>query len=159
MTAPIEAMHTTTASASTRDMDRARLRATVTIASRVLPTHYPLPTFVAVNPLDGLRRSSFAEAVDRAGELYGARGTLTEQAYRRHYARGRIVADDLDLVLTRRYPWAANQPPLRLGRQTVDALSLLRADLVHGREAPDPARVFRTASEQASPRPLIAWHR
>ena len=45
---------------------RSSLRSDITIAARVLPTHYPLETFIAVNPLAGLE----AHAV-RAGRPAG----------------------------------------------------------------------------------------
>ena len=36
------------------DTRRAQLRGDVALAARILPTHYPLETFIAVNPLAGL---------------------------------------------------------------------------------------------------------
>ncbi|MEO9239790.1 MAG: putative inorganic carbon transporter subunit DabA, partial [Jatrophihabitantaceae bacterium] len=136
---------------ATLDRRRARLRSDVSLAARVLPTHYPLTTFIAVNPLDGLRHLPFHAAAQRAGELYGARATLPEAAYRRYHAQGRITDLDLEAVLTRRYPRILDQPPLPLGGRAVELLSVLRADLQHGQPAPDPVRVYRTISEQAAP--------
>ena len=45
----------------TADLDtrRARLRSDATLAARVVPTHYPLETFIAVNPLAGLESMPF----------------------------------------------------------------------------------------------------
>ena len=57
---------------------RAQLRTAVTLAARVVPTHYPLETFIAVNPLAGLEGLPFEQALRRAGDLYGMPGTLGE---------------------------------------------------------------------------------
>lgn len=138
------------------DRARARLRSNVAVAARIVPTHYPLRTFIAVNPLDGLRHLPFETAAFRAGELYGARATLSEERYRDHHSQGRITTADLDHALSRRYPHLAFGSPrpavLRdpAGR-TLDALDVLRADLLHGAPAPDPVRVYRTRSEQIAP--------
>ena len=67
----------------TADLDtrRARLRSDATLAARVVPTHYPLETFIAVNPLAGFEALPFEQALRRAGDLYGTRGTLAEEAF------------------------------------------------------------------------------
>lgn len=135
--------------AVTDDRARSRLRSNVAVAARILPTHYPLRTFIAVNPLDGLRHLPFETAAFRAGELYGARATLSDDAYRSYYAQGRITSDDLDQALTRRYPHLGEATASAGGAS--DALGVLRADLLFGAPAPDPVRVYRTRSEQIAP--------
>jgi uncharacterized protein YbcC (UPF0753/DUF2309 family) len=133
---------------------RSRLRSNVAVAARILPTHYPLRTFIAVNPLDGLRHLPFATAAFRAGELYGARATLSEDAFRAYYAQGRITPDDLDQALTRRYPHLGEATASAASTSTLatfDALRVLQADLLVGAPAPDPVRVYRTRSEQIAP--------
>ena len=144
----------------TNDRARSRLRSNVAVAARILPTHYPLRTFIAVNPLEGLRHLRFETAAFRAGELYGARATLSEGAYRDYYAQGRITSDDLDHALCRRYSHLAGSSESESSSQSVattsaggafDALGVLRADLLFGAPAPDPVRVYRTRSEQIAP--------
>lgn len=76
------------------DALRAQLRSEVNLAARVVPTHYPLETFIAVNPLAGLEGMPFEQAVLRAGDLYGVAGLLDETAYRDLYHRGRITDAD-----------------------------------------------------------------
>ena len=61
-----------TIQAEAPEAKRARLRSDVTIAARVLPTHYPLETFIAVNPLSGLETMPFEQAIRRAADLYGS---------------------------------------------------------------------------------------
>ena len=111
---------------------RARLRSDVAVAARVVPTHYPLETFIAVNPLAGLEGMPFEQAIRRAGDLYGIRGVLDEEAFRRFYRDGRITDGDLDRALAHRFPNLSNGEELRLGERVVSPLEFLRADLLHG---------------------------
>ncbi|WP_293059101.1 putative inorganic carbon transporter subunit DabA, partial [Mycobacterium sp.] len=48
------------------DTRRAQLRSEVNLAARVIPVHYPLETFIAVNPLAGLESMPFEQAIRRA---------------------------------------------------------------------------------------------
>lgn len=130
---------------------RARVRSDVTLAARVIPTHYPLETFIAVNPLAGLEGMPFEQAVRRAGDLYGTAGTVGEAAFRQMHRQGRITDADLDSVLARRYPNLTAESTLRIGGRTISPVELLRADLLHGAEAPAPSRRYRTLSESAAP--------
>jgi uncharacterized protein YbcC (UPF0753/DUF2309 family) len=140
---------TTTSGSGTR---RALLRTDVNLAARVLPTHYPLETFIAVNPLAGLESMPFEQALRRAGDLYGMPGTLGEPAFRRLHAEGRITDADLDRALSLRYPNLSREPELRLGDRLVSPLELLRADMLHGQESSKPNRRFMIQSEQTAPR-------
>ncbi len=137
-----------TAAAATR---RAQLRTDVTLAARVVPTHYPLETFIAVNPLAGLEGMPFEQAIRRAGDLYGMPGTIGQEAFRRFYREGRITDAELDQVLNRRYPNLSSEPELLLGGRRMSPLELMRADLVHGCGATEPQRRFRTLAEEQSP--------
>ncbi|MGE5698394.1 MAG: DUF2309 domain-containing protein [Candidatus Sericytochromatia bacterium] len=133
------------------DARRAALRSDVRLAARVLPTHYPLRTFIAVNPLAGLQTMPFEQALRRAGDLYGTRGTLPEAAFRDLYWQGRITDADLDQALTRRYPNLRHEQLLRLGGRNVSPAELLRADLLYGAGTPEPSRRYRTRAEQLNP--------
>ena len=137
----------------TADLDsrRARLRSDIALAARVLPTHYPLSTFIAVNPLAGLEGLPFEQAIRRASDLYGTRSTLSHNVFRELYGEGRITDVDLDGALVRRYPNLADAPGLSLGGRFVSRLELLRADLIFGTPAPEPARRYRTRSETGNP--------
>lgn len=130
---------------------RSQLRSDITLAARVLPTHYPLETFIAVNPLAGLENLPFEQAVRRAGDLYGMRGTLTEGGFRDLYRTGRITDADLDRVLERRYQNLLAEPGLRFGDREVTAAELLRGDLLHGTGTPQPTRRYRTNGERFAP--------
>ncbi|TQK27161.1 DUF2309 domain-containing protein [Arthrobacter sp. SLBN-53] len=129
---------------------RAQLRSDIRLAARALPTHYPLGTFIAVNPLAGLQTMPFEQAIRRASDVFGMRGTLPENVFRALYRQGRITDADLDAVLLRRYPNLADEPDIRLAGRVVAAIDILRADLLHGQGAPEPQRRFTTRAERIS---------
>ncbi len=133
------------------DSRRARLRSDIRLAARVLPTHYPLGTFIAVNPLAGLQSMPFEQAIRRSGDLYGTPGTLPESTFRTLHHQGRITDTDVDTALARRYPLLADEPDVHLADRRLTAIELLRADLLHGVEAPPPGRQVQTRAEQLSP--------
>lgn len=133
------------------DSRRARLRSDIRLAARVLPTHYPLGTFIAVNPLAGLQSMPFEQAIRRSRDLYGTSGTLPESTFRTLHHQGRITDADVDSALTRRYPLLADEPDVHLADRRLTALELLRADLLHGVEAPRPRRQVQIRAEQLSP--------
>lgn len=133
------------------DTRRARLHSDISRAARVIPTHHPLATFIAVNPLAGLEHMPFEQAVRRAGDLYGVAGTLPESEYRSLHRQGRIAAADIDGALCRRYPHLRRDPDLSLGGRRVSALELLRADLLHGLPGAEPRRCYRTRAERIAP--------
>ncbi|MBU3750171.1 MAG: DUF2309 domain-containing protein, partial [Mycobacterium sp.] len=134
-----------------RDTRRAKLRADVNLAARVVPTHYPLETFIAVNPLAGLEGMPFEQAIRRAGDLYGMPGSLSEDAYRQFHLEGRITDADLDRALGLRYPNIAREPELRIGARLISPLELLRADMLHGIGTPKAKRRFATRAEAQAP--------
>ena len=129
---------------------RAQLRSDIRIAARALPTHHPLGTFIAVNPLAGLQNMPFEQAIRRASDVYGMRGSLPEDVFRALYRQGRITDADLDAVLLRRHPNLVDEPDIRLGDRDVAAIDILRADLLHGHPATEPQRRFTTRAEQTS---------
>ncbi|WP_156686323.1 DUF2309 domain-containing protein [Mycobacterium sp. Marseille-P9652] len=135
----------------TTDTHRAQLRSEVALAARVLPTHYPLETFIAVNPLSGLESLPFEQAVRRAGDLYGGAGVLDEVTYRELYRAGRITDADLESALRMRYPALVDGKSIRLGTHVLTPGALLRADLLHGSTAPKPSRRNTFRSERTAP--------
>ncbi|KDF01747.1 membrane protein [Mycolicibacterium aromaticivorans JS19b1 = JCM 16368] len=130
---------------------RARLRSDVALAARVLPTHYPLETFIAVNPLAGLENMPFDQAIRRAGDVYGTPGILRIKDFRKMHGAGRVTDADLDAALSRRYPNLAGAEPLRFGGRDLSPLELMRADLLHGVGCLEPVRRYRTRSEELAP--------
>ena len=134
-----------------RDTRRAKLRADANIAAKVVPTHYPLETFIAVNPLAGLEVMPFEQAIRRAGDLYGMPGTLGEETFRQLHRQGRITDADLDRALVLRYPTISREPQLKIGGRLISPLDLLRADMLHGIGSPKAKRRFTTRAESQAP--------
>lgn len=130
---------------------RAQLRSDITVAARILPTHYPLETFIAVNPLAGLESMPFEQAIGRVGDLYGTLGVLDESAFRGLYRSGRITDADLESTLRLRYPALLDGPPVQLGAQAMTPSQLLRADLLTGAPVAAPQRRNLTRSEEIVP--------
>ncbi|GLP76612.1 UPF0753 protein [Mycobacterium antarcticum] len=130
---------------------RIAVRGDVNTAGEILPMYWPIETFIAVNPLGGYEYLPFDSALHHAGDAYGARGTLTDTAFRDAYYRGRITDDDLATALTQRYPGAADHPGAWLGPTRVSALDIVRGDLLHGVPAPAPTRLLHTLGELAAP--------
>ncbi|SNR94636.1 hypothetical protein SAMN04488107_0784 [Geodermatophilus saharensis] len=130
---------------------RARLRGDVRAAARVLPTAWPIRTFIAVNPLAGLEGLPFGTALDTARAALGIRGTLPEADFRAAFAAGRVTAADLRAALHRRGLTAPGRPALTLGGGQVEEADLLLADLLYGRPTPAPARRELTATERRAP--------
>ncbi len=130
---------------------RAAFRAAVSIAGRILPVHYPLEAFIAVNPLGGLEELPFARAIEAGEQWYGAAGTLPETAFRAAHAAGRITDDDLRTALTAAFPALLDSPGAVLATRHLSAVELLRTDLLHGPVPPPPARAARTRAEERAP--------
>ena len=133
------------------DTQRAQLRSDITLAARVVPTHYPIETFIAVNPLAGLESMPFEQAIHRAADLYGSAGVLDEATFRELYRAGRITDADLKSMLQIRYPALLDGEPVTLGNQVKTPFELLRADLLHGSSVEKPMRRNKIRSEQTLP--------
>jgi uncharacterized protein YbcC (UPF0753/DUF2309 family) len=133
------------------DTRRAQLRSEVNLAARVIPVHYPLETFIAVNPLAGLESMPFEQAIRRASDLYGSAGVLDEATFRDLYRAGRINDADLESTLRLRYPTLLDGQPVQVGNHTLTPAELLRADLLSGDLGPKPFRRNMTRSEQTAP--------
>ena len=131
----------------------ARLRAEVALASTIVAPHWPIDSFIAVNPLGGLEGQPFGDALRRAGDVFGARGTLPESAYRDLHRAGRIDDRDLDAAIAAVLGDASGEPSgLGFGGRVLTPAELVRCDLLHGVPAPDPARTVLSRGEQRSAR-------
>jgi uncharacterized protein YbcC (UPF0753/DUF2309 family) len=138
-----------------RGPDRTRLLTDVRLAGGVLSQAWPIETFIAVNPLGGFENLPFDQAVSRAGEVLGARGTLDESLFRRAHAEGRVTSEELLAAARRRVPAALAAEPIRVGGNPLAADELILCDLLHGDPAPPAGRAERTIAESLSP-PIAA---
>ena len=73
------------------DTQRMELRSYVQLAGEVIAQYWPMRTFIHHNPLHGLESLPFEQAVQHGRQLFGGRGYLPNDEYRRHVAGGRIA--------------------------------------------------------------------
>jgi uncharacterized protein len=96
-------------------------------AAHFLPAQAQLEVFVHHNTLHAFQHLPFHEAVAGAEAKLGARGYLTEEAYRKAFAAGRISSADLDASLEENLP--APLPAMPAGLPC--ARDLARLALLH----------------------------
>lgn len=81
--------------------ETAKLSALIENAASLLPPYWPLRSFIAANPLQGLENLPFEQAVAEGARLFGGRGYPTRAMAGRALAAGRIDRDLLDQVAAR----------------------------------------------------------
>ena len=81
--------------------DQARLLAQLENAAASITPYWPLQSFIAANPIQGLERLSFEEAIELGTDLFGGRGYPTAAAIRQALADGRIDRRVLQQVAER----------------------------------------------------------
>ena len=77
-----------------------KVRSMVYLASEEIPNYWPMRTFINHNPLHGLEHLDFGEAVERASDLFGARGYLPRATYQAYLAQGDVDPDALSAGIT-----------------------------------------------------------
>lgn len=117
---------------------RARTRIDADVAARVISPLWPLHTFIAVNPLDGLVELGFDEAAAQAQRWLRARCFPDAGWLRTAHHAGRITDADLRASVLARHP--------DLGDDEVAAF--LSELLEHPAGGPTPAPAPRTAAER-----------
>jgi uncharacterized protein YbcC (UPF0753/DUF2309 family) len=146
--------------ASGRDTE---LLAYISKAAEIIAPLWPLSSFVAVNPLLGLQHLHFDEATAVARRWLRARTHLTLAAFRDSHSRGVTTDADLRRAVVEVHPTLATEPSFEVGGRTVDAVEVVRLDLLAG---PDDKpretagdRVGRTdvATVRAATQLVAAW--
>lgn len=112
--------------------ERARLRIRVAAAGEALPPVFPLPGFIAANPLLGAEDRSWDEALEQR-RLDGSPSHVAESWYRDRYAAGFISDATLDAAVERHAP--GPHAPIEVGGRSFTAGMLRRLALT----GPDPA--------------------
>jgi uncharacterized protein YbcC (UPF0753/DUF2309 family) len=139
------------------------LLAEISEAAGIIAPLWPLTSFVAVNPLLGLQHLSFDDATAVARRWLRARTHLTLAAFRETYKRGVTTDADLRRAIVQVDPTLESEPSVELGGRTVDAVEIVRLDLLTG---PDDKpretagdRVGRTdvATVRAATQVVAAW--
>ncbi|MFN0107661.1 MAG: DUF2309 domain-containing protein [Blastocatellia bacterium] len=77
------------------------LRHAVEHASHYLPVQGPIGVFIHHNTLHAFQHLPFEDAVQKAARMFQTEPFMTEAAFRRDFAAGRIWVEDLDVVLSR----------------------------------------------------------
>jgi uncharacterized protein YbcC (UPF0753/DUF2309 family) len=108
------------------------LLADVSKAAEIIAPLWPLTSFVAVNPLLNLQHLPFDDATAVARRWLRARTHLTLAAFREAHARGAITDADLRRAIIEVNSKLASQPNLEIGERTVDAVEIVRLDLLVG---------------------------
>jgi uncharacterized protein YbcC (UPF0753/DUF2309 family) len=104
----------------------------VSEAAQIIAPLWPLTTFVAVNPLLGLQHLPFDDATAVARRWLRARTHLTLAAFREAHARGAITDADLRRAIIEVDGKLASQPSVEVGARKVDAVEVVRLDLLVG---------------------------
>src|SRR5688500_5582561 len=139
------------------------LLAEVSEAAEIIAPLWPLSSFVAVNPLLGLTHLPFDDATAVARRWLRARTHLTLAAFRDSHGRGVTTDADLRRAIIEVEPTLATEPGVKIGERTVDAVEIVRLDLLAG---PDDKpretagdRVGRTdvATVRAVSQRVAAW--
>jgi uncharacterized protein YbcC (UPF0753/DUF2309 family) len=145
---------------ATRDTE---LLADISKAAEIIAPLWPLTSFVAVNPLLNMQHLSFDEATAVARRWLRARTHLTLAAFRDTHARGVTTDADLRRAIVELCPELASEPGIHIGERTVEAVEIVRLDLLAG---PDDKpretagdRVGRTdvATVRAATQLVAAW--
>jgi uncharacterized protein YbcC (UPF0753/DUF2309 family) len=141
----------------------AELLADISNAAEIIAPLWPLTSFVAVNPLLNMQHLPFDEATAVARRWLRARTHLTLAAFRDTHARGVTTDADLRRAIIEVHPKLASEPSIHIGDRTVDAVEIVRLDLLGG---PDDKpretagdRVGRTdvATVRAATQLVAAW--
>lgn len=98
-------------------LESSPLRRAVDHAAHLLPAQGPIGVFIHHNTLHAFQHLRFEEAVAKAADIFGAEPYMTEAAFRRQLAAGRIQGVDLDWALAREPN--ADIIPGRLDRRTL----------------------------------------
>lgn len=108
------------------------LLADVSKATEIIAPLWPLTSFVAVNPLVGLQHLPFDDATAVARRWLRARTHLTLAAFREAHGRGATTDADLRRAIIEVDSTLASQLTFEIGEQTVDAVEIVRLDLLVG---------------------------
>ena len=110
----------------------AELLAEISEAAEIIAPLWPLTSFVAVNPLLGMQHLPFDDATALARRWLRARTHLTLAAFREAHGRGAATDADLRRAVVEVDPRLASQLSLEIGERTVDAVEIVRLDLLEG---------------------------
>ncbi len=74
---------------------KAQIRSMVFVAGEPIPSFWPMRGFIHHNPLHGLEKLPFAQAVCKGERLFHGKGFLPRSMYQRYYREGEVSHDAL----------------------------------------------------------------
>ncbi|MGD9725127.1 MAG: DUF2309 domain-containing protein [Nitrospiraceae bacterium] len=128
------------------EAQRMELRSYVQLAGNAIAQYWPMRTFIHHNPLHGLESLSFEQAVQQGRELFGGRGYLGNDEYRRHVQSGRITEQDVRHALE---PLVLDKQVSFAGR-SLRHVDVLAASMIQGVTDDEPDATHQGAPEDAA---------
>ena len=136
---------------------RSEVIADVARAASIVGASWPLTSFVAVNPLDGLTEQTFADAAAMARRWYPATSHLSLDAYRAEHEAGAITDADLDAAIAGHVPQIAERSSVDIGGAQVPVQQLVRHDVLHGPTCPVRPPVAHNQAAETLDDILTTW--
>jgi uncharacterized protein YbcC (UPF0753/DUF2309 family) len=127
-----------------------RLMEAVDHLDHVLPGQAPILNFVHHNTLHGYQHLPFEAALESTERLTGIRGYLPDQEFRKFYAKGRILDEDLNAAFAEKTDIRADDLLVRIGDRTILRRDVYRIVLIHGVEAITPSQLTWQIEELAA---------
>ncbi|MGX2031042.1 DUF2309 domain-containing protein [Methylocaldum gracile] len=129
---------------------RRRLQEAVCHLDHVLPGQAPILNFVHHNTLHGYQHLPFQEALESVERLTGVRGYLPEEEFRKFYAQGRILDEDLAAAFAEMPELGGEEALLRIGDREILRRDVYRIAMVYGVDAVTPSQLNWQIEEMAA---------
>ncbi len=127
------------------------IRAMIYVAAEPIPFFWPMRAFIHHNPLHGLERLPFPEAVGSGARLFHGRGFLKRADYQRYLHQGRIdrteLAANVDAYVAEREP----VPGIDLARWLMALLTETQCPVIQSDTLAGAADVHAALNDQAPP--------
>jgi uncharacterized protein YbcC (UPF0753/DUF2309 family) len=129
---------------------RRRLQEAVDHLDHVLPGQAPILNFVHHNTLHGYQHLPFQEALESVERLTGIRGYLPDDAFRKFYAEGRILDEDLAAAFAEKQELKSDEVLVRIGDRTILRRDVYRVAMIYGADALTPSQLNWQIEEMAA---------
>ncbi|MGR6036226.1 MAG: DUF2309 domain-containing protein [Candidatus Nitrosoglobus sp.] len=128
-----------------------KIRAMIYVAAEPIPFFWPMRAFIYRNPLYGLERMPFPEAVEKGARLFHGRGFLRRADYQRYLRQGKV---DQATLAARVETFAAKREPvpgIDLARWLMVLLTEKQTPLTGPDTVAETADVWAALHDQAPP--------
>ncbi|MEK9629988.1 MAG: DUF2309 domain-containing protein [Nitrospinota bacterium] len=127
------------------ESQRIELRSFVNLAGEPVSHYWPMKTFIHHNPLHGLERLHFEDAIKEADRFFRGTGYLQNKENRIYYKQGRITEEALNGALKK----ISKEATIAFGDEEVSHLEFLKAIIING--TGDVAKDIAATILQSSP--------